>query len=148
MLERLEKQTNTLDLTISTFHSFALSVLEGNVLESGLSFSSGIISRANQLIWGLKNIDTFGFDHIEVGNNAVEIIESIIDGISAFRDELFSPGELEPYLERKKVPLQNRYKSSSHRYVLSSSGPLPRPGRVSSAIMWTCARGRMSGSEE
>ena len=87
MLDKLEKQMNTSDLPVSTFHSFALSVLEDNVLESGLSFSSGIISRANQLVWGLRNIDTFGFEHIEVGNNAVGIIESIIDGISAFRDE-------------------------------------------------------------
>jgi len=102
MLERLEKQINTSDLTVSTFHSFALSVLEDNVLESGLSFSSGIISRANQLVWGLRNIDTFGFEHIEVGNNAVEIIESIIDGISAFRDELISPDELDAYLTTKK----------------------------------------------
>jgi DNA helicase-2/ATP-dependent DNA helicase PcrA len=102
MLDRLEKQINTSDLTVSTFHSFALSVLEDNVLESGLSFSSGIISRANQLVWGLKNIDTFGFEHIEVGNNAVEIIESIIEGISAFRDELISPDELDAYLKTKK----------------------------------------------
>jgi ATP-dependent DNA helicase UvrD/PcrA len=102
MLDRLEKTTRTSDLTVSTFHSFALSVLEDNVLESGLSFSSGIISRANQLVWGLKNIDTFGFEHIEVGNNAVEIIESIIDGISAFRDELISTDELENYLTAKK----------------------------------------------
>ena len=57
MLERLEKQTSTADLTISTFHAFALSVLEDNVLDSGLSFSAGIISRANQLVWGLRNID-------------------------------------------------------------------------------------------
>jgi hypothetical protein len=34
MLERLEKSTNTSDLTVSAFHSFALSVLEDNVLES------------------------------------------------------------------------------------------------------------------
>ncbi len=102
MLDRLEKTTSTSDLTVSTFHSFALSVLEDNVLESGLSFSSGIISRANQLVWGLKNIDAFGFEHIEVGNNAVEIIEAIIDGISAFRDELISPEALEAYLTAKK----------------------------------------------
>jgi len=102
MLERLEKQILTSDLTVSTFHAFALSVLEDNVLESGLSFSSGIISRANQLVWGLKNIDTYGFEHIEVGNNAVEIIESVVDGISAFRDELISPDELEAYLTAKK----------------------------------------------
>ncbi len=102
MLERLEKQTNTSDLTISTFHAFALSVLQDNVLDSGLSFSAGIISRANQLVWGLEHIDEFGFEHIEVGNNAVDVIESVVDGISAFRDELISPGELEAYLERKK----------------------------------------------
>jgi DNA helicase-2/ATP-dependent DNA helicase PcrA len=102
MRERIEQKTNGADLTISTFHAFALSVLQDNVLDSGLSFSAGIISRANQLVWGLEHIDGFGFEHIEVGNNAVGVIESIIDGISAFRDELISPGELEAYLAQKK----------------------------------------------
>jgi DNA helicase-2/ATP-dependent DNA helicase PcrA len=102
MLDRLERTTSTSDLTVSTFHSFTLSILEDNVLESGLSFSSGIISRANQLVWGLRNIDTFGFENIEVGNNAVDVIESIIDGISTFRDELISPDELDTYLTTKK----------------------------------------------
>ena len=55
MLERLENQINTSDLTISTFHAF--SVLQDNVLDSGLSFSAGIISRANQLVWGLEHIN-------------------------------------------------------------------------------------------
>ena len=49
MLDRLEKTTSTSDLTVSTFHSFALSVLEDNVLESGLSFSSGL--SAGQTSW-------------------------------------------------------------------------------------------------
>jgi len=71
-------------------------VLHDNVLDSGLSFSAGIISRANQLVWGLEHIDEFGFEHIEVGNNAVDVIESVVDGISAFRDELICLGELEP----------------------------------------------------
>ncbi|MDD1677477.1 MAG: ATP-dependent helicase [Methanomicrobiales archaeon] len=101
MLERLEKRTATGDLTVSTFHAFALSVLEDNVLDSGLSFSAGVISRANQLVWGLQNIDAFGFEHIKIGNNASVIIESVIDGISAFRDELISPDELEGYLQQK-----------------------------------------------
>ena len=82
MMERLEKKTSTADLTVSTFHAFALSVLQDNVLDSGLSFSSGIISRANQLVWGLKNIDSFGLEYIEVGNNGIGVIEAIIDGIS------------------------------------------------------------------
>jgi len=50
----------------------------------------------------LKNIDSFGFEHIEVGNNAVDVIEAIIDGISTFRDELISPDELASYLKAKE----------------------------------------------
>jgi len=102
MRDRLDSVPQSADLTVSTFHSFCLSVLEENRLDSGINFSSGIISRANQLVWGLKNIDTFGFEHIEVGNNAVDVIESIIDGISTFRDELISPDELAHYLKEKE----------------------------------------------
>ena len=86
MRERLEKQTRISDLTISTFHAFALSVLEENVLDSGISFSAGIISRANQLVWGLEHIDEFDLTHVEVGNNAVGVIETIIAGISVLRE--------------------------------------------------------------
>jgi DNA helicase-2/ATP-dependent DNA helicase PcrA len=101
MRDRLDTVPQSADLTVSTFHSFCLFVLEENRLDSGINFSSGVISRANQLVWGLKNIDSFGFEHIEVGNNAVDVIEAIIDGISAFRDELISPDELSGYLQRK-----------------------------------------------
>ena len=87
MLERREKRTGTADLTVSTFHAFALSVLEDNVPGSGISFTSGIVSRANQLVWGLKNIDRFGFAYIEEGNNGIGVIGAIIDGISRFRDD-------------------------------------------------------------
>ena len=102
MLERLEGNVDTLHLSVGTFHAFCLELLEDNVLDSGISFHGGIISRANQLVWGLKNIDTFGFSHIEVGNNAPGVIESIIDGISAFRDELIAPDELAEYLKGKE----------------------------------------------
>ncbi len=103
MLDRLEERTDTHDLTISTFHAFCNSVLEENVLESGISFSSGVVSRANQLVWGLRNIDNFGFEHVEVGNNAAEVIESMMDGISSFRDELITTAELEEYLRKKQA---------------------------------------------
>jgi DNA helicase-2/ATP-dependent DNA helicase PcrA len=103
MIERLEQHIDPSDLTIGTFHSFCLDVLHDNVLDSGISFASGVISRANQLVWGLRNIDAFGFEEIEIGNNATEVVESIIDGISAFRDELITTQELEEYLKRKEV---------------------------------------------
>ena len=101
MVDRLEKETDTSQLTISTFHSFCRQALEDNVLDSGISFASGVISRANQLVWGLKNIDSFGLEYLEVGNNEVELIESLMDGISSFRDELISPEDLEEYLKKK-----------------------------------------------
>ena len=101
IIERLEQHIDPSDITAGTFHSFCLDVLRDNVLDSGISFASGVISRTNQLVWGLRNIDAFGFEEIEVGNNAIEVVESIIDGISAFRDELITPEELEAYLQRK-----------------------------------------------
>ena len=102
MLERLEGRVDTSHLYVGTFHAFCYELLQDNVLDSGISFHGGIISRANQLVWGLKNIDTFGFEYIEIGNNAPGVIESIIDGISSFRDELIAPLELSEYLARKK----------------------------------------------
>src|SRR3989344_1366276 len=102
MSDRLAKETDASQLTISTFHSFCRQILEDNVLDSGISFASGVISRANQLVWGLKSIDSFGLEYAEVGNNEIELIQSMIDGISAFRDELISPEDLETYLQRKE----------------------------------------------
>jgi DNA helicase II / ATP-dependent DNA helicase PcrA len=102
MRTRIEKEANTAEVETCTFHSFCLAVLEESILDTGVSFKSGLISRANQLVWGLKNIDSFGFEHIEVGNNASQVIEALIDGISAFRDELVSPVELREFIDRKK----------------------------------------------
>lgn len=101
MKQRLEKLIDITEMEISTFHSFAKDVLEDNVLDSGIGMSSGVIKRSAQLVWGLKNIDNFKLEHLEIGNNAVEIIESIIDGISTFKDELISPEELQRYIDAK-----------------------------------------------
>jgi DNA helicase-2/ATP-dependent DNA helicase PcrA len=102
MKQRLEKEgMDITEMDISTFHSFAKDILEDNVLDSGVGISSGVIKRSAQLVWGLKNIDGFGLQHLEIGNNAVEVIESLIDGISTFKDEMISPRELEQYVERK-----------------------------------------------
>ena len=53
-------------------------------------------------MWGLRNIDNFGFEYIEVGNNAADVIESMINGISAFRDELITPQDLDGYIRKKR----------------------------------------------
>ena len=103
MSDRIEQQRPHLDLDIHTFHSFCLEILRENVLASGISISGGVINKTNQLVWGLRNIDAFGFEHIKVGNNAAEIVKAVIDGISAFRDELITPGVLQDYLDRKQI---------------------------------------------
>ncbi len=100
MSQRLENHEIT-DVEISTFHSFAKSILEDNVLESGINISSGVIKRSAQLAWGLKNIDSFDFQHVTIGNNAEDLIRAIIDGIRTFKDELISPKTLKEYLDSK-----------------------------------------------
>jgi DNA helicase-2/ATP-dependent DNA helicase PcrA len=101
MKHRLEKIMDVAEMSISTFHSFAKELLEDNVLDSGIGLSSGVIKRSAQLVWGLKNIDSFKLEHLEIGNNAVEVVESIIDGISTFKDELISADDLNQYLQTK-----------------------------------------------
>ncbi|ACL15996.1 ATP-dependent helicase [Methanosphaerula palustris] len=102
MNDRIEMKRPNLDLEIHTFHSFCLEVLQDNMLSSGLNVSGGVISRTSQLVWGLQHIDIFDFEHIKLGNNAADVIEAVIDGISAFRDELIAPDELDDYLTQKQ----------------------------------------------
>ena len=118
MKQRLEKLVDITEMEISTFHSFTKDVLEDNVLDSGVGLSSGIIKRSAQLVWGLKNIDNFKLEHLEIGNNAVEIIESIIDGISTFKDELISPEELQKYIEAR---LQKEIDDTEKDFLLKLS---------------------------
>ncbi|MGA9941488.1 MAG: UvrD-helicase domain-containing protein [Nitrososphaeraceae archaeon] len=101
MKQRLEKIIDISEMQVSTFHSFAKDLLEDNILVSGIGMSSGVMSRASQLVWGLKNIDTFDLQYIELGYNTAEIIESIIDSISTFKDELVGHQELTSYLVKK-----------------------------------------------
>jgi DNA helicase-2/ATP-dependent DNA helicase PcrA len=101
MKTRIEEKIDSGEVEVNTFHAFTKEILEDNVLDSGIGLSSGILKRSAQLVWGLKNIDSFGFEKIEIGNNAVEIIESIIDGISTFKNEVISAEQLDQYLEKK-----------------------------------------------
>lgn len=108
MKDRLdEMKIDTSEMQISTFHSFCHDILLENVLDSGIGIGSGVINRSSLLVWALKNIDSFEFEHIEITNNAVEVIEAIMDGISTFKDELISPEELRDYLDKKLAKEKN-----------------------------------------
>ena len=70
------------EMEISTYHSFCRHLLLDNTTHTGLGMKGGVIDRPMFLVWGVQNIDKFQFDeHIEIGNNASEIIEKMSDGI-------------------------------------------------------------------
>jgi len=102
---RLEQDDNVNDISdmqISTYHSYCRKVLFDNTLATGLGMKKGIIDRATFLVWGVQNIDLIGFDeHIEIKNNASDVIEKMVDGISVFNDELVTPDELQDYVDKK-----------------------------------------------
>jgi len=103
MMERLEKKgVDVADMDIGTFHAFCKQILDDHMLESGISTSSGTMSRAAQLVWGMSNTDDFKLEHINIGHNAQQVITSIIDGISTFKKELVGPEQLEKFLASQK----------------------------------------------
>ena len=101
MADRIEERTAGVEVAVQTFHSFCLSILHDHVLDSGIALHGGLISPTTQLVWGLRNIDAFGLQTIEVGNNAAGVVEDMIEGVSAFRDEAITPDDLGAYLDRQ-----------------------------------------------
>lgn len=100
--EDIKEKIDISEMEISTYHSFCKNLLQDNTTSTGLGMRGGVLDRPMFLVWGVQNIDKFGFDeHIEIGNNAAELIEKMIDGISVFNDELITPEELESYVQGK-----------------------------------------------
>lgn len=100
MKYRLQDEENEESFNISTFHSFANELLSDNFLHTGLGVTS-TLPESYKLVWGIKNIDAFGFQYINLGSRSAEIIESIFDGISNFKNELISPDELHKYVQSR-----------------------------------------------
>jgi len=101
MQNRIDEEGGSHDLTIRTFHSFCYHFLEEEILDSGISFAKGMISPEHQMVWGITHFDDFNIQAIEVRNNMVEVVEKIMTGISAFRDELVTPEELVTYIDTR-----------------------------------------------
>lgn len=112
MQDRIDKEEGgSPDLTIRTFHSFCYHFLEDEILDSGYSFAKGMISPEHQKVWGITHFDEFNIRAIEVKNNIVEVVDKVMTGISAFRDELVTPDELILYIEnqlKEEIPPDER----------------------------------------
>ena len=98
----IKEKIDISEMEISTYHSFCRRLLLDNTIHTGFGMKGGVIDRPMFLVWGVQNIDKFQFDeHIEIGNNASEIIEKMIDGISVFNDALITPEELEVFVQKR-----------------------------------------------
>ena len=98
----IKKKIDISEMGISTYHSFCRRLLQDNTVYTGRGMRGGILNRQVFLVWGIRNIDKFGFDeHIEIGNNAGELIEKMMEGIGVFTDELISPEMLDDYVQEK-----------------------------------------------
>jgi len=114
MKQRLEKE-KIIDVTICTFHSFAKMVLEENPLDSGLGASTGVLKKPSQLVWGLRNLDSFNFQNVEVTNNQVSIIEAMLEAISNFKEEMITPLQFQEYIDKR---LQEEISEEERDYLL------------------------------
>jgi DNA helicase II / ATP-dependent DNA helicase PcrA len=100
--DEIKEKIDISEMSISTYHSFCRNLLKDNTMTTGLGMKGGILDRPLFLVWGIQNIDKFEFDsHIEIGNNAADLIKTMIDGISVFNDELITPEKLEEYVQAK-----------------------------------------------
>ena len=107
MRARLEEmKVDTTDLQISTYHSFCNNILRDYSINSAVA-AGRIVKRSSFLVWGLENIDSFGFDEwfdltkISSVSHTAVLIEKLIDGISTFKDELITPEEISQYVNKE-----------------------------------------------
>ena len=60
--EEIKGKIDISDIQISTYHAFCQQILFENTMATGLAMNKGIVDRATFLVWGVQNIDLFGFD--------------------------------------------------------------------------------------
>jgi DNA helicase-2/ATP-dependent DNA helicase PcrA len=100
MQERIEKKIGIGDgINVSTFHAFCNELIRQFPLDMGISYGTKLLSREHCHVWGIKNIDTFAFENIVVPPIPYDLINSLLEGTSQFRDHLITPDELKAFLD-------------------------------------------------
>ncbi|MDR0373734.1 MAG: ATP-dependent helicase [Nitrososphaerota archaeon] len=94
------------DLNISTFHSFCNQVIQDNILSTKLNANFRVITDTAQLVYLVKNINSFGINHLEFNHEPYTLAEEMKKFISRCKDEFVTPEDLQLYIEKhEKVPL-------------------------------------------
>lgn len=99
MQDRIEKHIGIgTGITVSTFHSFCNDLIREFSLDLGINQGVRLISKEHSHVWGIRNIDLFGFDHITLPSKPTDLITSLLEGVSQFHDHLILPEELKTYV--------------------------------------------------
>jgi len=92
---------STEDIIITTFHSFCKELIEDNILELKMNSPLKVIEDTAQLVWFIKNIDSFNLEFIKVGFKPITLVEELRKIISKFKDEFVTIEKLQSYIEMK-----------------------------------------------
>ncbi len=102
MQDRIEKKIGEqTGITVSTFHSFCNELIRDFSLQLGIGQNVKLISKEHSLVWGINNIDSFGFEYVVVPPQVSDLINSMLEGVSQFHDNLISPSQLKDYITDK-----------------------------------------------
>lgn len=88
------------DVLITTFHSFCKEIIEENILELEMNYPLKVIEDTAQLVWFIKNIDSFDLKFLKVGFKPITLVEELTKIISKFKDESITPDKLQSYIEK------------------------------------------------
>jgi DNA helicase-2/ATP-dependent DNA helicase PcrA len=97
VVDRIGKESG---ITISTFHSFCNELIRDFPLYLGIDRNVRLITKEHAHVWGIKNIDTFGFEHIIIPQRPYDLINSLLEGVSQMSDHLIRPAELKKHVSR------------------------------------------------
>jgi DNA helicase-2/ATP-dependent DNA helicase PcrA len=101
MQERIEKQIGIgSGISVSTFHSFCNELIRQFPLDMGISYGTKLISKEHSHVWGIRNIDTFGFQNLVIPPFPYDLITSLMEGVSQFQDHLIGPDEIKDYVAK------------------------------------------------
>lgn len=100
MQERIEKKIGYgSGMTVSTFHSFCNNIIREFSFDLGINSGAKLISKEHSNIWGIRHIDSFGFESINIPPSPYDLIDSLLEGVSQFQDHLVLPSDIHGYVE-------------------------------------------------
>jgi DNA helicase-2/ATP-dependent DNA helicase PcrA len=105
MVDRTENllPLGTLDLWISTFHSFAERILKQHALDIGISNDFKLLDDIGQWILVHRNFDKFKLKYYRPLGNPNKFIDALLSHFSKCKDEMITPEDYLAYAEQLKL---------------------------------------------